>query len=291
MRSPKALLAALLALGALAGTASAQVVASERGSVSQIVDGTRFVIDYARPRTRGRDSVFGKLEGWGRTWTPGANDATTLEINRPIRLLGKTVPAGKYSVWLTLREKGPWSFVLDPRNTLFHTATVDSTAQQIRVPVTPQWGGNTETLTWSFPDVTSGGTTLQMQWAHVTIRVPVLVTPTFARTIDPSAAAAYTGDYDFKMTSATTPPDRMTIQLHGDTLYARSAPDQFGDAENFQLLPVGQDRFVAAPWLINDIASTDANVVFEFQRAGGKVVSFEWKSSGRVMAKGVRRAP
>ncbi|MEO6878980.1 MAG: DUF2911 domain-containing protein, partial [Gemmatimonadaceae bacterium] len=102
------IVAAVLAATAFASVLPAQVVASERATVSQIVDGTHLVIDYSRPRTRGRDSVFGKLEGWGRTWTPGANQATTLEVNRPIRLLGKMVPAGKYSVWLTLREKGAW---------------------------------------------------------------------------------------------------------------------------------------------------------------------------------------
>lgn len=289
MSSAKRFLAAVLAAGAFASVLPAQVVASERATVSQIVDGTHFVIDYSRPRTRGRDSVFGKLEGWGRTWTPGANQATTLQIDRPIRLLGKAVPAGKYSVWLTLREKGAWSFVLDPRSTLFHTATVDSTAQQFRVPVTPQWGGNTETLAWSFPDVSSSGTTLQMQWGHVTIRVPVAVTPTFARTIAPAAAAPYLGEYDFKLLAGTTPAERLTVQLHGDTLIARSPPDQFGDAENFQLLPVAADRFVAASWLINDIGDTNADVVFQFQRTGGRVTGVEWISNGHVMARGVRR--
>jgi hypothetical protein len=287
--------AAIAALAAVAFVlsgprASAQVVASERATVTQTVDGTHFTVDYSRPRTRGRDSVIGKLEPWGRTWTPGANQSTTLEVDRPIHLLGKLVPAGKYSVWLTLREKGAWSFVLDPRSNLFHTATVDSTPQQIRAPVVPQWGrGTTEVLTWSFPDVRSDATTLQMQWGHVTVRAPIDVTPAFARTIAPSAAAPYLGEYDFKMAAGSAPPDRMTIQLHGDTLFARTPPDKFGDAENFELLPVSQDRFVAAPLLIDDIGDTNADVVFQFRREGGKITGFDWKSGTRVMATGVRR--
>ncbi|HEY4216251.1 MAG TPA: DUF2911 domain-containing protein [Gemmatimonadaceae bacterium] len=278
-----------LATGAFAPCVSAQVVASERATVTQTIDGTHFTIDYSRPRTRGRDSVLGKLEPWGRTWTPGANQSTTLEINRPIHLLGRLVPAGKYSVWLTLREKGPWTFVLDPRSTLFHTATVDSTPQQIRAPVVPKWGGNTDALTWTFPEVSSDAATLQMQWGHVTIRAPIEVTPAFARTITPAAAAPYLGEYDFKMAAGSAPPDRMTIQLHGDTLFARTPPDKFGDAENFELLPVSQDRFVAASLLIDDIGDTNADVVFQFRREGDKVTGFDWMSGTRVMATGVRR--
>ena len=53
-----ALLAALTAV-AFVPRVSAQVVASERATVTQIIDGTHFTVDYSRPRTRGRDSVLG----------------------------------------------------------------------------------------------------------------------------------------------------------------------------------------------------------------------------------------
>ena len=68
-----------------AGTSSpaiAQIIASERGSVSQIIDGTRIAVEFARPRLRGRDSVFGKLEPWNRAWTPGADSANGVEYVR-----------------------------------------------------------------------------------------------------------------------------------------------------------------------------------------------------------------
>ena len=52
-----ALLAAVL-ITALVAPAAAQIRASERGTVSQTVDGTVITVDYSRPRIRGRDSVF-----------------------------------------------------------------------------------------------------------------------------------------------------------------------------------------------------------------------------------------
>ena len=117
--------------------AGAQIMASERAMVAQTVDGTRLTVDYSRPRARGRTNIYGGMEKWGITWTPGADDATTLELSKPVQLLGMTVPRGKYSVWLVLREQGPWTFVLDPRDSLFHTDHPDSTAQQWRAPVMP----------------------------------------------------------------------------------------------------------------------------------------------------------
>jgi hypothetical protein len=62
--------------------AGAQIVASERALVAQVVDGTRLTVDYSRPRARGRTNIYGGMEKWGRAWTPGADDATTLEFNR-----------------------------------------------------------------------------------------------------------------------------------------------------------------------------------------------------------------
>jgi hypothetical protein len=54
----------------------AQIVASERAMVAQTVDGTRITVDNSRPRARGRTNIYGGMEKWGTTWTPGADDAT-----------------------------------------------------------------------------------------------------------------------------------------------------------------------------------------------------------------------
>ena len=68
----------LLAPPALSG----QIRASELGSVSQVIDGTRISIEYSRPRARGRQNVFGGEVKWQEVWTPGANYATTLELSQ-----------------------------------------------------------------------------------------------------------------------------------------------------------------------------------------------------------------
>ena len=72
--------------------------ASELASVAQTVDGTKLTVEYSRPRARGRTGIFGTTVKWGRTWTPGANTATTLAVTKDVVIEGVSVPKGRYSV-------------------------------------------------------------------------------------------------------------------------------------------------------------------------------------------------
>src|SRR5205085_11148207 len=110
--------------------------ASEIGMLAQTIDGTKITVEYSRPRARGRDTLFGtKFVQWGETWTPGANWATTLDVDKPVTLNGKAVAKGKYSVWMIVRKGSEWTVVLDPRAHRYHEDRPDSIAAQIRFPV------------------------------------------------------------------------------------------------------------------------------------------------------------
>ena len=74
----KALLFSPAAVATLAGILAlpleAQIRGSERAVVTQTVDGTTISVDYARPRVRGRDPVFGAAGGivdWDTYGPPG----------------------------------------------------------------------------------------------------------------------------------------------------------------------------------------------------------------------------
>lgn len=98
--------------------AHAQVRASERGSVSQIVDGTVIEVSYGRPRLRGR-TAFGGIVHWGEMWTPGANWASTLRVTRDVRLNDQPVPAGSYSLWI-VPTQDQWTLYLHQAPKLYH---------------------------------------------------------------------------------------------------------------------------------------------------------------------------
>jgi hypothetical protein len=231
------------------------------------------------------------MEKWGTTWTPGADDATTFEVNRPVQLLGLTVPAGRYSVWLVLREHEPWTFVLDPRDTLFHTDHPDSTAQQLRAPVTPVEVAHTEVLSFDFPSVTNTGVTLRFRWGTKGVEVPITVQTTLPVTVTELEAAPYVGDYTYAWADTTDspPPSRFTIVRRGDQLFGVWDPAQFGTMREMQLLRNGADRFAYGWYRDGALWATNPDLNLVFERENGVVTGFTYRSSDQVIARGTRR--
>ena len=187
-----ALLAILLAPASMA----AQIRASEIGTMSQIIDGTTIRMEYSRPRARERTTLFGtKAVSWGETWTPGANWATTLEVDKNVKLNGTPVPKGKYSVWMVVRENRNWTFVLDPKAHRYHEEHPDSSGTQIRFPVRADSAPFTDALLWSMPAIRVNGGTLAMDWERAHVALDVEVEPSYTTALPAGDAAAYVGEY------------------------------------------------------------------------------------------------
>ncbi|HSR40729.1 MAG TPA: DUF2911 domain-containing protein, partial [Longimicrobiales bacterium] len=145
-------------------SAAGQPRASERATVSQRVNGVTVTVDFARPVARGRDNLFGGVVHWGEVWTPGANWATTLEVDGPVRLEGHELPAGRYSVWMEVAEDGPWTVRLNRAWRLYHDAPVPVDQELLSFPVDPREGPHMESLAWTFPVVDAGRAELRMHW-------------------------------------------------------------------------------------------------------------------------------
>lgn len=171
----RAALAAALLLALAPAGAGAQRRVSEAASTSQTVAGTRLTVEYYRPVARGRTGLFGEVVRWGEVWTPGANWATTLEASRPVRVNGQPLAAGKYSLWMVVREQGDWTVLFHPTARRFHTQRPDTAEAVLRLTVPPREAPHLEVLTWSFPAVSRRGTTLQMQWGTTVIPLEVTV--------------------------------------------------------------------------------------------------------------------
>jgi hypothetical protein len=163
---------AALSYVAIVAPATAQVKASEYATVSQTVDGAVITVTYSRPGVRGREPVFGGLIRFGETWTPGANQSTTLEVSRAAKISGHAVPKGKYSVWM-IPTAGEWTVFLDARPDRFHTNRPDVREAVAKWLAMPEDAPAAEFLTWSFPDVRADGVVIAMQWGvkRVTMNV------------------------------------------------------------------------------------------------------------------------
>lgn len=281
----------LLLYAVAPGGLIAQIRASERGSVSQTVDGTVITVEYARPRARGRDPLFGGVVRWEEVWTPGANWATTLEASKDIQLDGHPLPKGKYSVWMKV-GRDQWTAILDPRDHRYHTDPPDSTAEQVRFAVHPGEAPFTEALTWSFPDIRVDGGTLALQWGSTRVAMDLKVEPSHKVEITRQAAAPYLGSYRFqwKEDGDSTKPSNITLVYQNDRLIANWDSPPFPELATFVLIRIADNWFIFGQLQDGEVYDVTPDWVFEFSVASGKASGFEIRGEAdKLMAVGTRK--
>lgn len=67
-------------------------------SVSGKVGGANISIHYGSPSVKGR-KIWGELLPYGKAWRAGANEATLFTTDKAIKVEGKELPAGTYSLF------------------------------------------------------------------------------------------------------------------------------------------------------------------------------------------------
>lgn len=87
--------------------------ASPEVTVEYKRNGTEISVFYCRPSKKGR-TIFGDLVPYGEVWRTGANEATTFTTNKDLIISGKTLPAGKYTLW-TIPQKDKWSVIFNSK--------------------------------------------------------------------------------------------------------------------------------------------------------------------------------
>ena len=126
---------------------------------------------YSRPQKNGR-TVFGELVEYGKVWRMGANEATELEFYKDVKIGGKKVKKGRYTVY-ALVNPDKWTFILNSDADTWGAFKYDAKKDVARVDVPAQ--KNTEileALAMSF-EKSNGNFNLVVAWDDVIIRLPV----------------------------------------------------------------------------------------------------------------------
>jgi hypothetical protein len=274
--------------------AAAQVRLSERAVVAQTIAGTTVTVEYSRPVARGRDSLFGGVVRWGEHWTPGADWATTLEVDHDAKIEGRPLPRGKYSVWTVVRPD-TWTVALHRRSRIFHTAPPDSTDALLRLDVPAGRGPPTEVLTFDFPVMRTGGTTLRFRWGTVVVPLRIDAVPPPLRVVESAAVRArYPGRYELEVLpgEAGTRPGRRLIDItvEGDTLHWRDADGPEAARRDFILSPAGEDEFVRARRSATGDYWAEPSLLVSFTVERERAVGYEVEGEdGSVLARAARR--
>ncbi|MDG2397487.1 MAG: DUF2911 domain-containing protein [Flavobacteriaceae bacterium] len=82
--------------------------ASPSGAVIQNVGMTKISINYSSPGVKGRE-IFGELVPYDQIWRAGANSPTKITFSTSVKIGGKILRAGEYSIAITPRLDGEWT--------------------------------------------------------------------------------------------------------------------------------------------------------------------------------------
>jgi hypothetical protein len=94
-------------------------------------------IAYSSPAVKGR-TIWGGLESYGKVWRAGANEATTFETDKDVKVEGKTLPAGKYAFFVIPNEKEDWVVIFNKTANQWGAFKYDEKQDALRVEVKPK---------------------------------------------------------------------------------------------------------------------------------------------------------
>lgn len=150
---------------------------SPKKTVSFKVDDLKLEVFYNRPSKRGRE-VFGALVPYGEVWRTGANEATTFETNKALKVGNDSLQAGKYTLW-TIPYDTIWHVIFNKKQydwgvdheTMKALREPDFDAVNITVPV-ENIDHTVEQFTIAF-DNSTDNLFLTMAWDDVKVEVPL----------------------------------------------------------------------------------------------------------------------
>ena len=126
---------------------------------------------YSRPQKADR-TVFGDLVEFGKVWRLGANEATEVEFFKDVKIGGKKVPKGKYTLY-ALVNPSQWTMIVNKETDTWGSFKYDAKKDLLRVTVpVEKLAQQTEAFTIYF-EKTADGANLVSAWDDVKTTLPI----------------------------------------------------------------------------------------------------------------------
>lgn len=125
---------------------------------------------YSRPQKAGR-VIFGGLVKYGEIWRLGANEATEIEFYKNVRLGGKKINKGRYTVYAIVNETS-WTVIINKDTDTWGSFKYDIKKDVVRKEVAvDKTAAMLESLAMAFEKSTSGFS-LIIGWDNTRVSVP-----------------------------------------------------------------------------------------------------------------------
>jgi len=146
---------------------------SPAGSVSLDVGVTTLRVDYHRPGVKGR-SIWGGVVPYGQVWRLGANNATTLSFNSPVKIGGTEVPAGTYALF-ALPTAERWTFILNRQAEQWGAFQHDAKQDVLRIDAVPEAAPMTEWMQFTLSPAGESKAEVAVSWEKLRVGFAVEV--------------------------------------------------------------------------------------------------------------------
>jgi hypothetical protein len=128
---------------------------------------------YSRPQKNGR-VIFGDLVEYGKVWRVGANEATEIEFYKPVKIGGKKIEKGRYTLY-ALVNTDSWTMIINRDIDTWGAFKYDAQKDLVRVTIPVQkLSEPVEALAMSF-EKAAQGFNLIVAWDTVEVALPISV--------------------------------------------------------------------------------------------------------------------
>jgi Protein of unknown function (DUF2911) len=127
---------------------------------------------YSRPQKSGR-VIFGGLVKYDDVWRMGANEATEIEFYKRVKIGGKKIARGRYTLYALVNE-ATWTIIINNETDTWGSFKYDAKKDIVRVEVPLQkTDAVVESLSMMF-EKTTDGCNLIIAWDTIKVSLPVI---------------------------------------------------------------------------------------------------------------------
>ena len=126
---------------------------------------------FSRPQKNKR-VIFGELIEYGVVWRLGANEATEIEFYKDVRIGGKKINKGRYTLYALVNEN-VWTMILNKDTDIWGAFKYDQKKDVLRIEVkTEKQADITESYSMYFEKSTEGAN-LFVVWDNIKATLPI----------------------------------------------------------------------------------------------------------------------
>jgi hypothetical protein len=128
---------------------------------------------YGRPLKNGR-TIFGGILKYNELWRLGANEATEIEFFTNVKIAGKPVAKGRYTMYC-IPSESKWTIILNKDNYSWGGYTYDSKKDVLRTDIDVEKNTDPAEAFTMYFDEGRNGTNLVFLWDDLKASLPVTI--------------------------------------------------------------------------------------------------------------------